>query len=63
MYLDSVDTITGVKTFATGTLVTTKPVINGTNPTGATYTPATGAQTVALDCASNDMHIVVGNVV
>jgi len=39
----------------------TKPVINGTNPTGATYTPATGAQTVALDCAANNMHIVTGH--
>jgi len=47
-------TITGVKTL-------TKPIINGTNPTGATYTPATGAQTVALDCAANNMHIVTGH--
>ena len=39
----------------------TKPVINGTNPTGATYTPATGAQVVALDCAANNMHIVTGH--
>jgi hypothetical protein len=39
-----------------------KPVINGTNPTGATYTPATGAQTVALDCALNNIHIVTGHV-
>src|ERR1035437_1420004 len=30
-------------------------------PTGATYTPATGAQTVALDCATNNMHIVTGH--
>lgn len=39
----------------------TKPVINGTDPTGAAYTPATGAQTVALDCAVNNMHIVTGH--
>ena len=39
----------------------TKPVINGTNPTGATYTPATGAQVVALDCGTNNMHIVTGH--
>lgn len=39
----------------------TKPVINGTNPTGATYTPATGAQTVTIDCAANNMHIVTGH--
>lgn len=38
-----------------------KPVVNGTNPTGATYTPATGSQTVALDCALNNMHIVTGH--
>ena len=39
----------------------TKPVINGTDPTGAIYTPATGAQGVALDCAANNMHIVTGH--
>lgn len=39
----------------------TKPVINGTNPTGATYTPGSGSQTVALDCSANNMHIVTGN--
>jgi hypothetical protein len=39
----------------------TKPVINGTNPTAATYTPATGSQTVALDCAANNMHFVTGH--
>ncbi len=64
---------TGVTLPTTGTLATlagtetlsgkslTKPIINGTNPTGATYTPATGAQTVALDCAANNMHIVNGH--
>lgn len=51
--LSSADTLTN-KTL-------TKPVINGTNPTGATYAPASGAQTVAIDCASNNMHIVTGN--
>lgn len=39
----------------------TKPVINGTNPTAATYTPATGAQTVALDVSANNMHFVTGH--
>jgi hypothetical protein len=39
----------------------TKPVINGTNPTAATYTPATGSQTVALDCSANNMHFVTGH--
>lgn len=39
----------------------TKPVINGTNPTAATYTPATGTQTVALDVSANNMHFVTGH--
>lgn len=39
----------------------TKPVINGTNPTAATYTPATGAQTVTIDCSTNNMHFVTGH--
>jgi len=47
------------QTLANKTL--TKPVINGTNPTGATYTPDSGAQVVALDCAANNMHIVTGH--
>lgn len=28
---------------------------------GKTYTPSSGSQTVALDCAANNMHIVTGN--
>lgn len=65
-------TIEGVTTAgATGTsnlvfsatpTFTGKPVINNKDITGATYAPASGAQTVALDCASNNMHIVSGNV-
>jgi len=49
----------GTEVLTNKTLI--KPVINGTNPTGATYTPATGAQVVALDCAVNNMHIVTGH--
>lgn len=30
-------------------------------PTGATYTPATGAQTVALDVTAGNMHVVTGH--
>ena len=56
--LTTAQTLTN-KTLTSPTLA--KPVINGTNPTGATYTPASGAQTVALDCAANNMHIVSGN--
>lgn len=54
------ETGTGLAVFNNAPTIT-KPVINGTNPTGATYTPATGAQTVALDCAANNMHIVTGH--
>ena len=50
---------TTAQTLSSKTL--TKPVINGTNPTGAIYTPATGAQTVTLDCAANDRHFVTGH--
>jgi hypothetical protein len=50
---------TTAQTLSSKTL--TKPVINGTDPTGATYAPASGGQTVALDCATNNMHIVTGN--
>lgn len=61
MTLASVDTVTGAKTYATGKLLATKPVFSGTDPTGATYAPASGAQTVALDVSANNMHIVSGN--
>jgi hypothetical protein len=54
-------TIVTPKSLRDATHTFTKPVINGTNPTGATYTPATGAQTVALDCAANNLHIVTGH--
>lgn len=61
MTLASNDTVTGTKTFGAGKLIATKPVINGTDPTGATYAPATGAQTVTIDCLANNMHIVTGH--
>jgi hypothetical protein len=51
-------TLAGI-TLTTPTL--NKPVVNGTDPTGAVYSPATGAQGVALDCALNNMHIVNGH--
>jgi len=38
-----------------------KTTLAGTDPTGATYTPATGAQSVALDVSLNNMHIVSGH--
>ena len=61
MTVSSTDTVTGVKTFNSGKLVTTKPVINGTDPTAATYAPSSGSQTVTIDCAANNMHFVTGN--
>ena len=56
---DTLVTLAATQALTNKTL--TKPVINGTNPTGATYTPATGAQTVALDCVANNLHIVTGH--
>lgn len=59
---NATDTLVGLATSDVLTNKTlTKPVINGTNPTGAAYTPATGAQTVALDCAANNLHLVTGH--
>jgi hypothetical protein len=56
---DTLVTLAATQTLTNKTL--TKPVVNGTNPTAATYAPATGAQTVALDCAANNMHFVTGH--
>jgi hypothetical protein len=33
----------------------------GVDEVGKSYTPATGAQTVTIDCAANNMHIVTGH--
>jgi hypothetical protein len=57
---DSAQTFTGVQTM-TSPVLSGKVVMSATDPTGATYTPASGSQTVALDCATNNMHIVTGN--
>jgi hypothetical protein len=38
-----------------------KPALNGTDPTAKTYTPATGSQTVTIDCTANNMHFVTGH--
>jgi hypothetical protein len=40
---------------------TGKATISGSDGVAATYTPATGAQTVALDCGSNNIHQVTGH--
>ena len=44
-----------------GGTMTGKIVSSGSSEVGKTYTPATGAQTVALDCALNNIHIVTGH--
>lgn len=44
-----------------GGVMTGKVTEAGRDTVGATYTPASGSQTVALDCTSNNMHVVSGN--
>jgi len=44
-----------------GGTMTGKTVSAGRSEVGKTYTPATGSQTVAIDCAVNNMHIVTGH--
>lgn len=44
-----------------GGTMTGKIVKAGTDEVGKTYTPATGAQTVAIDCAVNNIHVVSGH--
>lgn len=60
------ETGTGALVFGTAPTIsnanlTGKPTINNFDNTGATYAPGSGSQTVALDCANNNMHIVTGN--
>jgi hypothetical protein len=56
----AVGDITGAAPLASPTF-TGKPVISNSDRVGATYTPATGSQTVALDCASASLHLVTGH--
>jgi hypothetical protein len=44
-----------------GGTMTGKATNAGKDEVGKTYTPASGAQTVALDCSVNNIHIVSGN--
>jgi hypothetical protein len=44
-----------------GGTMTGKTVTAGSSEVGKTYTPATGSQTVALDCAVNNIHHVTGH--
>lgn len=44
-----------------GGTMTGKIVNAGTTEVGKTYTPATGAQVVELDCAVNNIHVVSGH--
>jgi len=45
----------------TGGTLTGKVTTAGNDEVGKTYTPASGAQTVALDCVLNNVHVVSGN--
>jgi len=54
-----IPTVSSTDTLTHKTL--TKPVINGSDPTASTYSPASGSQTVTIDCASSNMHFVQGN--
>ena len=45
----------------TGGTMTGKIIKAGTTEVGKTYTPATGAQSVAIDCDVNNMHEVTGH--
>jgi hypothetical protein len=51
---------TGKLSLAGGTM-TAKVTQAGKDEVGKTYTPATGAQTVTLDCSVNNIHIVTGH--
>jgi hypothetical protein len=44
-----------------GGTMTGKVTEAGRDEVGKTYTPASGSQTVALDCAVNNIHVVTGN--
>ena len=44
-----------------GGTMTGKTVSAGRSEVAKTYTPASGAQTVAIDCSVNNMHVVTGN--
>jgi len=55
--------ISAAKAANIGTTLTVggKTRLAGTDPVGATYTPATGGQSVALNVSLNNMHIVSGH--
>lgn len=57
----AVKTAVDAKLSLAGGTMTGKIVSSGSSEVGKTYTPATGAQTVALDCALNNVHIVTGH--
>jgi hypothetical protein len=52
---------TGLALLLDGGTMTGKIVKAGTTEVGKTYAPATGAQTVALDCIVNNIHVVSGH--
>lgn len=53
-------TIANYLPLAGGTM-TGKMVSAGRSEVAKTYTPATGSQTVALDCSVNNMHVITGH--
>lgn len=55
------DTDLALKLSRSGWVMTGKTTVQWADTVGATYAPATGAQTVALDCLTNNMHIVTGH--
>lgn len=57
----AIQTQLGARLPLAGGTMTGKIIKAGTTEVGKTYTPATGAQTVALDCAVNNIHVVSGH--
>jgi len=57
----AIQTQLGTMLLKSGGTMTGKIVKAGTTEVGKTYAPATGAQTVALDCAVNNIHVVSGH--
>lgn len=53
--------VVGTAAVLGGNTFTAKNTMAGIDEVGKTYAPASGAQTVALDCTLNNTHIVTGN--
>ena len=57
----AIQTQLGTLLLKSGGTMTGKVVSAGRDEVGKTYTPATGSQTVTIDCAANNMHVVTGH--